>query len=100
MEKFQEDASQFKKKFTVQIGSRNSFGLGLSGVRLSKWEVICTGNRGRGSNLTPAATAAISSNTRDVVSQTFCLTYKKDKNRRAPAQPWPEGIISTGMAFF
>jgi hypothetical protein len=36
-------------------------------------DVICSGDRGRGSNLTQAATAAMSINARDVVSQTFCI---------------------------
>ncbi len=28
------------------------------------------------------------------------MNIKKGKNRRAPAQPWPEGIISAADGFF
>ena len=74
MEKSQEDAGH--KKFRSRLISRNSFSLGLYSVRLSKLDVICSGDRGRGSNLTQAATAAMSINARDVVSQTFCIKIK------------------------
>jgi hypothetical protein len=88
------------KNFRFRLVSRNPFSLRLSGVRLSKSDVICSGDRGPGSNLTPAAAAAMSLNDTHVVSQTFCMCIlKKDKNRKAPAQPWPEGIISTVDGF-
>jgi len=38
---------------------------------LSKLDVVCSGDRGRGSNLTQAAVAAINVNARDVVSKSF-----------------------------
>ena len=60
--------------------------------------MISSGDRGLGANPTPAASAAMAINARYVVF-TFCIKgIKKDKNRRALAQPWPEGIISTADA--
>jgi hypothetical protein len=96
MEKSQEDAGQLKN-LRFRLISRNSFRLSI--VRLPKLDVSCSGDRGRGSNLVRAATAAISINARDVVSQTFCIIIYKDKNRQAPVQPWTEGIISTEDGF-
>jgi hypothetical protein len=88
------------KNFRFRLVSRNPFSLRLSGVRLSKSDVICSGDRGPGSNLTPAAAAAMSIKDTDVVSQTFCMCiYKKDKKEKAPAQPWAEGIIPTADGF-
>ena len=40
----------------------------------------------------------MSLNGRDLVSRIFCMI--KDKNGRAPAQPWSEGIISTAAGLF
>jgi hypothetical protein len=82
MEKSQEDAGQLKN-LRFRLVARNFFSLGLSIGRLSKLDVICSGDRGRGSDLTQAATMSI--NARNVVSQTLCI--KKDKNGQAPAQP-------------
>ena len=75
MEESQEDAGQLEN-LRFRLVSRISFSLGLSIVRLSKFDVICSGDRGRGSTLTQAATAAMSVNARDVVSQTFCIKVK------------------------
>jgi hypothetical protein len=61
------------KKFTVQIGFKKLFSFGVIYRALSQLDVICSGDRGRGLKLTHAATAAISINAREVVSQTFCI---------------------------
>jgi hypothetical protein len=74
-EKSPEDAGQLKN-LPFRLVSRNSFSLGLSSVRLSTLDVCCPGDKGRGSNLTQAARAAMRIDARDVVSQTFCMKVK------------------------
>ncbi|MDO9071134.1 MAG: hypothetical protein Q7V36_06415, partial [Deltaproteobacteria bacterium] len=78
------------KNLRFRLVSRNSFSLGLSIGRLSKLDVICSGDRGRGSNLTQAATAAMSIIARDVVSQTFCIKRKIRIDGRLRNLGWRE----------
>ena len=72
MEKSREDAGQLKN-VRFDWFQETLFVLDYLSCGFSKLEVICSGDRGRSSNLTKAATALMSINARDDVSQTFCI---------------------------
>jgi hypothetical protein len=69
-----EDAGQLKNlRFRVVPRNSNSLDYLSSGLHY-KFNVICSGDRGRGSNPAPDTTTAISINARGIVSQTFGIT--------------------------